>query len=64
MLTVSYSLCVAKKKMKVLPTKTWRPTVEDAKLFEELKSKLGIVNDSDLVRMGLRALAAKEGLAA
>ena len=41
-------------------TKTWAPTLEDVKLIDELKAKLGIVNESDLVRMGLRALAAKE----
>ena len=59
---MSYTPIVVKKQ-KPLATKTWRPTFEDAKLFEELKSKLGIVNDSDLVRMGLRALAEKEARA-
>jgi len=43
---------------------TWRPTVEDRKLMEDLKGKLGITVDAQLVRMGLRALAAKEGVAA
>jgi len=52
------------KKPKPLPTKTWRPTVEDAKIFDELKAKLGIVSDSDLMRLGLRALATKEGVSA
>ena len=50
-------------------TKTWAPTIEDAKLMDELKDRLGkrlglsTVNDSDIVRMGLRALAEKEARA-
>jgi hypothetical protein len=44
--------------------RNWRATPEDEKLVQELKAKLGVQNDSDLVRMGLRALAAKEGVAA
>jgi hypothetical protein len=42
--------------------RNWRATIEDEKLVQELKSKLGITNDSDLVRMGLRKLAESEGL--
>jgi len=53
--------CVMAKK----PTKknmTWTPNVEDWKLMQELKSKTGISNDSDVVRLGLRKLAEAEGL--
>lgn len=42
--------------------RNWRASVEDEKLVQELKAKLGIKNDSDLVRMGLRKLAEAEGL--
>lgn len=42
--------------------KSWRPNAEDLKLIGELKRKLGIVSDSDLVRMGLRKLAESEGM--
>ena len=43
--------------------RAWRATVEDERLVQELKARLGIKNDSDLVRMGLRALAEKEARA-
>jgi hypothetical protein len=43
---------------------TWTPTHEDRKLIDELKAKVGVMTDSELMRMGLRALAVKEGLAA
>jgi hypothetical protein len=43
---------------------TWTPTPEDRKLMEELKSKIGVQADAELMRMGLRALARKEGVAA
>ena len=43
-------------------TRGWRSTIEDEKLVQELKAKLGVKNDSDLVRMGLRKLAEAEGL--
>jgi len=42
----------------------WRASIEDEKLVQELRAKLGIKNDSDLVRLALRALAQKEGLEA
>jgi hypothetical protein len=42
---------------------TMAPTPEDEKLFAELKKKLG-VSEADIIRLGLRALATKEGLAA
>lgn len=45
------------------PNITIRPTVEDKKLIAELRKKLG-VEVSQIIRLGLRALAAKEGLAA
>jgi hypothetical protein len=53
---------VAKKK--AIPHKTWRPKIEDVRLLRELKTHLGVGNETDVIRMGLRALAAKEGLAA
>ena len=59
---MSYSMPVVKKSKAEPKTKTWRPTPEDVKLFDELKAKLGVVNDSDVVRMGLRKLAEAEGL--
>jgi len=42
---------------------TIRPTEEDNKLLAELESKLG-VSVSQVIRLGLRALATKEGLTA
>lgn len=42
--------------------KTWRPKVEDVKLLRELKAKLGVGNETDVIRMGLRKLADFEGL--
>jgi hypothetical protein len=53
---------VSKKK---IPTqKNWRPTPEDFKLLCDLKAKMGVLNETDIIRQALRALAAKEGLAA
>jgi hypothetical protein len=43
---------------------TWTPTPEDRKLMDELKAKTGVNAESELMRMGLRALAVKEGVAA
>ena len=45
------------KKDPVPKMKSWRPTVEDEKLVNDLKAKLGILSESDLVRMALLALA-------
>lgn len=42
--------------------KAWRPTPADHRLLEELKAKTGIVNETDIVRLGLRRLAEAEGL--
>lgn len=53
---------MAKKKQKPLSV-TIRPTVEDRSLMEGLGKKLG-VSVSQVIRMGLRLLAEKEGLAA
>jgi len=50
------------KKIKVPAQKTWRPKLEDVRLLSELKAKLGVGNETDVIRMGLRALATKEGL--
>ncbi len=50
------------KTLKPLPHKTWRPKIEDVKLLAELKAKLGIGNETDVIRMGLRKLADHEGL--
>lgn len=52
------------KKIKVPVQKTWRPKLDDVRLLSELKAHLGVGNETDVIRMGLRALAAKEGLAA
>lgn len=52
------------KRIKVPVQKTWRPTLEDVKLLAELKAKMGVVNETDILRQALRALATKEGLAA
>ena len=41
-----------------------RITADDRKMLDTLKKKMGVVNVSDLVRQGLRVLAAKEGVAA
>jgi hypothetical protein len=57
----SCTLALVIKKLKT-KTRGWRSTVEDEKLVQELKAKLGVKNDSDLVRMGLRKLAQSEGL--
>lgn len=43
------------------PSITIRPTFEDKKLIAELRKKLG-VEVSQLIRLGLRALATKEGV--
>lgn len=53
-----------KQPIKVPAQKTWRPTLEDVKLLAELKAKMGVVNETDILRQALRALAAKEGVAA
>ena len=45
------------------PNLTIRPTEEDYKLLAELERKLG-VSPSQIIRLGLRALATKEGLTA
>ena len=45
------------------PNITVRPTPEDRKLIADLRKKLG-VEVSQLFRLGLRALAAKEGMSA
>lgn len=53
---------VAKKK---IPTqKNWRPTPEDVKLLTDLKTKTGMVNETDIIRLALRALAQQQGVAA
>jgi hypothetical protein len=39
-----------------------KPTVEDWKLVAAISKKLGVQSFSDLFRMALRALAAKEGV--
>lgn len=49
------------KKQEQPKLRAWRPTVEDHKLMQELKFKLG-VNEPALLRMGLRKLAEAEGL--
>ena len=54
-------LCMAKKQ--ISPNLTIRPTREDRKLLAELEQKLG-VSVSQVIRLGLRALATKEGLTA
>ena len=55
---------VMARKKQPRPQMNWRPTAEDEKLMAELKAKLGIMTESDVLRLGLRALAQKEGLAA
>lgn len=45
------------------PNITIRPTEEDRKIIATLRAKLG-VEVSQIVRLGLRALATKEGVAA
>lgn len=57
----TYSVPVTKKAAKP-DKKNWRPTVEDVKLLAELKAKLGVVNETDIIRQGLRKLAEAEGL--
>lgn len=51
-----------KKQLKPESPKSWRPVPEDKELLELLKAKMGVQNDSDVVRMGLRKLAEAEGL--
>jgi len=51
---------VAKKKTP--NQKNWRPTHEDVKLLAELKAKMGVLNETDIIRQGLRKLAEAEGL--
>jgi hypothetical protein len=55
-------LAFVTKKLKVPAQKTWRPKYEDVKLLTELKAKLGVGNETDVIRMGLRKLADHEGL--
>ena len=50
-------------KPKAKKNMTWAMTPEDQKLIGELKAKTGIQADSEVVRMGLRALAEKEARA-
>lgn len=50
-------------KKKTTPNVTIRPTLEDRKLMDELGHKLG-VSVSQVIRIALRALAAKEGVSA
>jgi hypothetical protein len=45
------------------PNLTIRPTAEDKKLIAILRKRLG-VEVSQIIRLGLRALAAKEGVSA
>ena len=52
---------MAKKKQS--PNMTIRPTPEDRKLMAELEEKLGI-GPSQIIRLGLRLLATKEGVSA
>ena len=40
----------------------WRPTKADESLISDLKAKMGIMTESDVLRLALRALATKEGL--
>lgn len=53
---------MAKAKPTASGIKSWQANSEDVKILNELKEKLGIVSDSELVRMGLRKLAQAEGL--
>ena len=46
--------------IEVVPPSTIRWTEADSDLIRVLQSKTGITSMSDLVRLGLRALAAKE----
>lgn len=55
---------VMAKKKDFGKNKVWRATPEDQKIIQELKAKLGVNSESDIFRMGLRALAQKEGVAA
>ena len=52
---------MAKKQAKP-SQKNWRPTVEDVKLLAELKSKTGMVSETDIIRLALRALATQQGI--
>jgi len=47
------------KRAKQPPIQTWRPTVEDKRLMEELAHKFGI-KEVDILRMGLRRLAEEQ----
>jgi hypothetical protein len=51
------------KRKKTAENLTIRPTIEDKKLLATLEAKLG-VSVSQVIRLGLRALATKEGLSA
>lgn len=61
-IAVHYIAHMAKKK-KTSPNVTIRPTSEDQQLMDELGHKLG-VSVSQVIRIALRALAAKEGVTA
>jgi hypothetical protein len=50
-------------KKKAIRNMTWTPNLEDRRLMEELKAQIGLRADSELMRMGLRALAEKQGRA-
>lgn len=50
-------------KTKSSPQINVRPTPEDQKIFAALRRKLGVDN-SQIVRMGIRLLATKEGVTA
>lgn len=49
---------VSKKPKKMNP-QSWRPSAEDVKLIAELADKFG-VSGSDILRMGIRALAQQQ----
>lgn len=59
-------MVAAIKKAKKQTTTGFAPTPEDQKLMRELRERLeptmGPVTNASLLRMGLRLLAAKEGL--
>jgi Ribbon-helix-helix protein, copG family len=59
---VFYITVVAKADKKPPKARAWRPTIEDEKLLDELKNKMGVVNEADLIRQALRKLAEFQGL--
>ena len=48
----------------LLPPATVRWTVADSDLIRLLQVRTGVESISDLIRLGLRALASKEGISA